>query len=244
MRRFKGAIARSYDSFLTRKSLLPKGLLELVKSTKARKIVEFGAGTGTVAIGLSLEGYDVTGVDFSPEMLKKARQKAKKHGADTRFINGNIVKADLRRRFDLLICLGNTLPIINNLKDTRALFKNCAHHLKPGGTIVIQILNYDRILKTRPETFSTEILDDIIRIKQYRYGKTLIDFVVSLIDITKIPPKITISRNKIRPWTRRELTAELKEAGFRKINALGDYSKNKFTIKSKDLIVIAEKTPE
>lgn len=242
MKRFKRAIAGSYDRFLTRKSLLPKGLLELIKSSKAREIVEFGAGTGTVAVGLSLEGFDVTGVDFSPEMLKKARQKAKSHGADTRFINGNIVRVDLRRQFDLLICLGNTLPIIDSLRDARALFKNCANHLKPGGTIVIQILNYDRILKTRPRTFGVEILEDIIRIKQYRYGKTLIDFVVSLLDITKIPPKITVSRNKIKPWTRKELTGELLEAGFRKIKAHGDYSKNRFTIKSKDLIVIAEKT--
>ena len=242
MGKFKRAIAASYDKFITRKSLLPKGLLDLIKSTTAREIVEFGAGTGTVAVGLSLRGYDVTGVDFSPEMLKEARRKAKSHGADTRFINGNIVKVDLRRRFDLLICLGNTLPIIDNLKDARTLFKNCADHLKPGGTIIIQILNYDRILKTRPKPFGVEILDDVIRIKQYRYGKTLLDFVVSLIDITKIPPKIIVSHNKIRPWTKKELTGKLQKAGFLKIKAFGDYSKNRFSIKSKNLIVIAEKT--
>ncbi|MEE9553975.1 MAG: class I SAM-dependent methyltransferase [candidate division Zixibacteria bacterium] len=241
MGKFKGVIAGSYDRFLTRKSLLPDGLLGLVKSLKVREIIEFGAGTGTVAVGLSLEGYDVTGVDFSPEMLKKARQKAKSHNSETVFINGNIIEINLQKQFDLLLCLGNTLPIIQSARDSRKLLKNCAKHLKPGGSLVFQLLNYDRILKARPKTFGTEILDDVIRIKQYRYGKTLIDFVVSLIDISKIPPKITVRRGKIRPWIKSDLSRELKTAGFGKIRAFGSYSKERFSQKSKDLIMVCER---
>ena len=240
MGKFKREIAQTYDKFLTRKSMLPAGLADLVKTARAQKIVEFGVGTGTVAVGLSLEGYDVTGVDYSPEMLKLARQKAKIHDANTKLLDGNIVDIEIPERFDLLLCLGNTLPIITSLPDSRKLLRNCARHLKPGGTAIFQILNYDRILKTRPDTFATEILDDIIRIKQYRYGKTLIDFVVSLIDTTKVPSKITVRSHKIRPWTKKDLSAELKKAGFLKVRAFGNYSKERFTQKSKDLIIIGE----
>ncbi len=239
MGKFKRKIANSYDRFLTRKSFLPDGLFVLVKEARARKILEFGCGTGTVAVGLSLEGYDVTGVDYSPEMLKIARQKAGAHGTKTRFFNGDIIDIRLPERFDLLLCLGNTLPIITSLSDSRKLLRNCLNHLNPGGILIIQILNYDRILKTRPGTFATEILEDLVRVKQYRYGKNLIDFVVSFIDKSKIPPKMTVTRNKIRPWRRAELARELRNAGFVKIAAYGSYSKEKFTIKSKDLIIIA-----
>jgi len=238
--KFKRKIAKSYDRFLTRKSFLPDGLFVLVKEARARKILEFGCGTGTVAVGLSLEGYDVTGVDYSPEMLKIARQKAGAHGTKTRFFNGNIIDIRLPERFDLLLCLGNTLPIITSLSDSRKLLRNCLNHLNPGGILIIQILNYDRILKTRPGTFATEILEDLVRVKQYRYGKNLIDFVVSLIDTARIPPKITVRTGKIRPWARADLIAELRKARFVHIEAFGSYSGGKFSAESKDLIIRCE----
>ena len=241
MAKIKGKFAGTYDKFVRRESLLPGGLLNIVESTGAKEILEFGAGTGTIAVGLGLKGYDITGIDFSSDMLKKAREKAKMHAAGVRFINGNIIDIDLLKRFDLLLCLGNTLPLIDNLRDSRKLFKNCAKHLKPGGSLIFQMLNYDRILKSRPITFATDVLDDMIRIKQYRYGENLIDFVVSLIETTKIPPKITVSRRKIRPWTRKDLSLELKKTGFVNIRAFGDYARNEFTMQSKDLVILCKR---
>lgn len=237
----KGKFAKTYDRFLRRESLLPPGLLELVRSTGARNILDLGAGTGTIAVGLAAEGYDAIGVDFSSDMLKKARQKARLHKTGARFFYGNIIYVDLEMSFDMVLCLGNTLPLIQNIADSRRLFKNCHRHLKPGGWLIFQILNYDRILKFRPATFATDVLDDLIRIKQYRYEKDTIDFVVSLIETAKIPPKISFSRRKIKPWIAKNLKFELRRAGFKKISAFGDYSKSKFTLESKDLIILCRR---
>ena len=240
MSKIRGRFAKTYNNFVRRGSLLPEGLPELVDSTAAKEIIEFGSGTGAVAIGLSLAGYDVTGIDFSPDMLRAARSKARKYNADVRFLNGDIVKIRLDRRFDLLICLGNTLPLIRGLGKSRELFKNCVRHLKPGGTAIFQMLNYDRILKERPTTFAVDSQDDLIRIKQYRYGTKLLDFIVTLIDNSKIPPVITISKRKLRPWTKREITAELMNAGFNKVSAYKDYNRRRFSLLSKDLVIVAK----
>jgi SAM-dependent methyltransferase len=189
---------------------------------------------------LSLAGYDITGIDFSTDMLREARSKARKYGADVRFLNDDIVKVRLDRRFDLLICLGNTLPLITGIGDSRRLLKNCIRHLKPGGAAIFQMLNYDRILKEKPTTFAVDSLDDLIRIKQYRYGAKLLDFVITLIENSKVPPVITISKRKLRPWTRREISVELKDAGFKKVSAYKDYSRERFNLSSKDLVIVAE----
>jgi 2-polyprenyl-3-methyl-5-hydroxy-6-metoxy-1,4-benzoquinol methylase len=239
MSKIKGSFAGTYDRFVSRASMLPEGLQELIKSIGSDDILEFGCGTGTVAVGLSLAGYNVTGIDHSPDMLKIAREKAKSSRAELKFIKGDIIDIDLGREFGLILCLGNTVPLMTGLNDCRRFFKNCVRHLKPGGTMIIQILNYDRILKYRPATFATDVLGDIIRVKQYRYGKSLIEFVVSLIDNTKIPPEIAVSRRKIRPWKRADLSRELRDAGFKKVAAYGDYLKSRFSLKSKDLVVVA-----
>ena len=50
-------------------------LRDLLPPPPAR-VADLGCGTGTLALLLTEEGYDVTGVDVSPEMVRRARAKA------------------------------------------------------------------------------------------------------------------------------------------------------------------------
>jgi SAM-dependent methyltransferase len=50
-------------------------LLEHLPAAPAT-VADLGCGTGTLALLLAEEGYAVTGVDFSPEMVRLAREKA------------------------------------------------------------------------------------------------------------------------------------------------------------------------
>ena len=240
MSKISGKFARTYDKFVKRGLLLPEGLSELVDSTAAKEILEIGSGTGSVAIGLSLAGYDVTGIDISPDMLRVAQSKAQEYGADTRFLDGDIVKVRLGRQFDLLICLGNTLALIAGSGESRMLFNNCIRHLRPGGKAIFQVLNYDRILKERPTTFAVDSQGDLMRIKQYRYCSKLLDFVVTLIDNSKIPPVVTTSERKLKPWTKREISAGLMNAGFKKVSAYKDYNRGRYNLHSNDLVIVAK----
>ncbi len=49
-------------------------LRDLLPPAPAR-VADLGCGTGTLALLLTDEGYDVTGLDFSPEMIRQARTK-------------------------------------------------------------------------------------------------------------------------------------------------------------------------
>jgi glycine/sarcosine N-methyltransferase len=237
----KNGFAATYDRFVQRQGLLPRGLAELVGSYAPGEILEFGVGTGTVAVGLSILGYKVTGVDLSSDMLKEASKKAQRHGVSVQLIEADMVGLNLKRGFDLLLCLGNTLPLVSGLRQARRLLRTCHSHVRPGGRAVFQIVNYDRILKERPTTFSVDCTDDLVRIKQYRYRRGTIDFVVSLVDSTTIPPAMNTATRIIRPWAKNDLTAEMERAGFEKIRAYGDYLRSEFRLSSRDLIMVAEK---
>jgi 2-polyprenyl-3-methyl-5-hydroxy-6-metoxy-1,4-benzoquinol methylase len=238
--KIKGKFAYTYDNFVTRQSLLPKGLHELIVQLNVKTILELGCGTGTVAAGLSLEGYDLTGLDFSGDMLKSAKLKAKNLKTTPKFINADITDFKLNKKFDLILCLGNTFPLISKVPGARKVLQNCVGHLNPGGTAVFQQLNYDSILKSKITTFAIDSSTDILRVKQYKYGKILIDFIVTIIDTNIIPPKLTVSESKIRPWLKSDLIAEFKNAGFSKVSAYGSYNKDKFNLKSKDLVLVAK----
>jgi 2-polyprenyl-3-methyl-5-hydroxy-6-metoxy-1,4-benzoquinol methylase len=239
MGKIAGKLAGSYDRFVRRTTFLPEGLLEMVRSTSGERIVEFGCGTGTVAVGLGLQGFEVVGVDYSPAMLKEAKRKARENKVKVRFVRDDILKVDLRNKFDLLLCLGNTVPHFTSKRQLTKLIRNCKRHLGPkGGSLIFQLLNYDRIMMGKPGTFAIDVADNFVRFKQYRYRKHLVDFVVTLVEADRIPPKMTLSRTTLKPWTKSQIKRILADEGFNGLKFYGSYGREQFTEKSKDLIVV------
>ena len=60
----------------------PNDLVELVDIGKVKpcKTIDLGCGTGNYAIYLASRGFDVTGIDISPTVIKIAKENAKKKG--------------------------------------------------------------------------------------------------------------------------------------------------------------------
>ncbi|BDV32324.1 hypothetical protein Microterr_29840 [Microbacterium terricola] len=57
---------------------------------RGRRIADLGCGTGTLSVLLATEGgHLVTGVDFSPEMVRRAREKASDTAPEPEFIVGD-----------------------------------------------------------------------------------------------------------------------------------------------------------
>jgi 2-polyprenyl-3-methyl-5-hydroxy-6-metoxy-1,4-benzoquinol methylase len=99
------------------------------------KILDIGCGTGSLAVALGREGYDVTGIDLDAEMVRLARLKAEDR-AGVRFSIGNML--DLVRPFGLdvfgcVVCFGNTLVHLNSMKDISSFLAQARAVLKEGG---------------------------------------------------------------------------------------------------------------
>lgn len=61
--------------------------MELLQSTKAKKIADLGCGTGRVTIELAKAGYEVTGIDPNEEAVLRAQNKA--HAQSVSWIIGD-----------------------------------------------------------------------------------------------------------------------------------------------------------
>ena len=88
-------ISENYDAANDRISLgMQKGwkkhLISAVKSSTPKKVLDVCCGTGDISLMLSAEGIGVTGLDFSPAMLKVAKEK----DADSKvnWIQGNAME--------------------------------------------------------------------------------------------------------------------------------------------------------
>jgi SAM-dependent methyltransferase len=108
-------------------------------------LLELGCGTGRLLLPLALAGYDVTGVELSPEMLRIARAKAEAAGIAGRvtLVQGDFSDAPLPRSYRLALVMMNTfLHLTTQAEQVRAL-RHWREHLLPGGLLLIDVFNPD-----------------------------------------------------------------------------------------------------
>lgn len=103
-------------------------------SPGARTVLNLGCGTGNHDFLLADHGYEMTGVDFSEEMIGLARRKAVdgRHNGLS-FQVGDARTAELGKTFDVVISLFHVMSYQITNEDLTAAFRTAAKHLKKGG---------------------------------------------------------------------------------------------------------------
>lgn len=114
---------------------------ELLKkySFKPDKVLDLACGEGTFALAMAKEGYKVTGVDLSPEMLRLAKEKAEKENAAIDFVNRDMRELTFDAEFDLVTCWFDSLNYLLTPQDLLKAFQGAAKALKPDGYFIFDI---------------------------------------------------------------------------------------------------------
>lgn len=102
-------------------------------------ILDLACGEGSFAVEMAKKGYDVTGVDISPEMLKFARGKAEKESVKIDFIQQDMKELSLEGDFDLVTCWGDSLNYILEKNKLERVFINVNEVLRDGGFFIFDM---------------------------------------------------------------------------------------------------------
>jgi SAM-dependent methyltransferase len=106
----------------------------------ARALLELGCGTGALLAGLARD-YSVTGVDRSPEMLAVAARAV----PDARLLQADMTTLTLPYRFDVVMCMFDTLNHVVTVDGWLAVFR-CAHeHLSDSGLFIFDVNTTGRL---------------------------------------------------------------------------------------------------
>ena len=116
---------------------------KLLKGQNVKSVLDMTCGTGSQVFHLEKNGYKVTGSDFSPELLKQAREKAKAAKLDIKFIDGDMRKLKVGH-FDAVITMFNAVWHLTKAGFSKAI-KNIGNNLKDGGIYIFDIFNLNAL---------------------------------------------------------------------------------------------------
>ena len=106
------------------------------RDPKEIQVLDIGTGPGFFAIILARAGYQVTAVDYTEEMLRKARENAGPYADRIRWMRMDAQKLELAdEQFDVVVSRNLTW----NLEDPDAAYREWRRVLKKGGLL----LNFD-----------------------------------------------------------------------------------------------------
>src|SRR5215212_5640249 len=137
---FDEAIARSYETRwpeLFEPAAIDPVVAFLAEVAGDGAALEFGIGTGRIAIPLSRRGVAVHGIDLSPDMVAELRARPGSGGIGVTV--GDFATTRVEGTFRLAYLLRNTIMNLTTQEEQVACFENVAAHLEPGGCFVIEV---------------------------------------------------------------------------------------------------------
>jgi SAM-dependent methyltransferase len=137
---FTGSVAEDYDRDSS--EMFERGVLDatvgfLIDAARGGTAMEFGVGTGRIALPLSQRGVRVYGIDISPDMVAQLRTKAGSEAIGLTI--GDFATTRVAGTFSLVYLVYNTIGNLTSQEEQIACFRNAAAHLAPGGRFVIEL---------------------------------------------------------------------------------------------------------
>jgi glycine/sarcosine N-methyltransferase len=192
------------------------------------RVLDLACGTGGHALELARLGCRVTGVDLDEAMIRLAQAKAAgTPGAQFRVMDMRDAGRRLQKGFTLVFCIGNSLVHLDSEEAIAGVLADCRRLLDPEGELVVQIINYDRILSERivelPTLASEEPALRFLRRYDYQPGDEVVQFRTELTVREPAGERTVSNRVPLRILPTASLEKLTREAGFARVRRFGGF---------------------
>lgn len=102
-------------------------------------VLDLGCGTGSLTEILAREGYDMTGIDLSPDMLQIAMEKRMESGRDILYLNQDMREFELYGTVRAIISICDSMNYLLEKKDLVQTLRLANNYLDPGGIFIFDL---------------------------------------------------------------------------------------------------------
>lgn len=212
-----GAIADFADSCFSKYSV-----------KRPELVLDLGCGTGAMTIALAKKGYDMTGIDISPEMLSKAYRNAAENGfSSILFLEQDMCSFELYGTVDAAVCCLDGINHLLSEEDVKDCFACVHNYLIPNGIFVFDVNTPYKFKNIYADNDYVLEAEDALCVWQNRLsddGKQC-DFHLSVFE--KMPSGLYSRKNEVTSemcYLREEIENALKETGFEILEVSSGFS--------------------
>lgn len=242
---FYDALASDYDAMtgFDQRIKAEQGFFaSMVEKYNITTALDAGCGTGAHALLLAHLGVAVTAVDASEEMLRTAARHAEAmHLPLTlQWVDLFHDTGSIQERFDAVFCMGNTIAHAASAAEAQKTIGGLLSLLRPEGILVLQLLNFERILKDRPRLINRRTVGDVSYVRYYSYLHDSIVF--KILTIRRKDDRVTrkLIATRLCPLLLPDLTEAFISSGPTPLTYGGiDFSPFD-PVRSKDLLVVCQ----
>lgn len=123
---------------------------------KGGHLCELGCGTGEMCRRFSAAGYEVTGIDLSPDMLAAAEQK-QKASRDILYLNQDMTDFSLHKPADVVLCICDSINYLLEEQELVQMFSHVRDNLSGDGIFLFDM---------KTEYCFSEVLGDQVRVEE------------------------------------------------------------------------------
>lgn len=227
--KFYTSISKYYSEIFPYNPMQLNFVQNCVGNLEKKQILDIGCATGELAFQIAEHDANVIGIDLNEDLLNQA--KSKKVHSRLQFQNGNMLELNSdfdKEKFDAVLCFGNTLVHLPTIDLISEMLNGILAVLKPGGKFLMQILNYDYIIKEQITELPEIETENIKFIRKYKFEKNnpVIHFQTKL-EIKK--ENITLSNETpLFALQSKDLVKLLKKAGFKNIQLFSNFKQDSF----------------
>lgn len=219
-------------------------LVQKLSLQGGEKILDLACGFGRHALELARRGFDVTGVDITPEYIAYAGKQAQMEGLNARFLCSDIRDVRFAGEFDVVLNMADgAVGYLENDAENLKIFEIISRALKPGGKHCMDIMNGDYA-----EThFPCQLWDagaSCLTLSRFEWDSKTKILLYGQVDFCygQILPKPEIAEgNPIRLYTLDEIKGIFAPLGMRVTDSFADFSGKPSSDNDIQLIVCSEK---
>lgn len=208
-----------------------------MRDRNVTSVLDASCGPGTYAVALAQQGFQVTAADGRTRLLEQARVNAHHYNLarKIKFVEAGFLelpqKVGGEGQFDAVLTKGNAVPRLISDEDIAATLANFHQLLRPGGTVMIGMQDFEPFVEDRPRFIPIGVEDDDeeapqqvkFQVWDWEDGPPLMVKINHFLVTGRGMDYLTYKREeRCRAITAVEMQVGLLEAGFEKIEIIRD----------------------
>lgn len=211
---------------------------------ETQTIMDLACGSGIFAVALAKEGYRVTGLDLSSDMLALAEGRALAEGAEIEFLEGDMTELGEVGVFDAVTCYSDSLCYLPDEAAMLAAFRGVWQNLTAGGRFLFDVHSLYQIDQVFPDYSYHYQTDEYAFLWDSYPGEvrhSIEHFLTFFIEESNGSFARFDELHRERTYSLATYQKLLQEAGFKKTEMFADFASTPPSDKSRRWFFVCEK---